>query len=85
MSPSINKKKASTNIINTIFSLGFTKTSSVQPSFSAPDITNKTDFGIIGDHCLMLLVPLIANATVYYSTKLFDLPIPICENGIYKA
>lgn len=48
-------------------------------------ITNNTDLGIIGDHFLIQRVPLIANATVNYSTKLFDLPIPICENGIYRA
>ena len=41
--------------------------------------TNNIDFGIIGDHYLRALVPLIERATVNYSTKLFDLPIPIYE------
>lgn len=79
----MSRKKESTKIIKTNFSEGLTRTSRLHPSLlsekelSKSYITNSTDLGMIGDHCFIVLVPLIDSDTVYYSTKLFDLPIPI--------
>lgn len=79
INPRISKKTASTNTIIIIFCVGLISTSSVHLSVSSILLatTNNIDLGIIGDHYLIALVPFIDIATVNYSTKLLDLPIPI--------
>lgn len=85
--PKTNKKKASTITMKVIFSVGFIKTSNFQDSVSSSllVIINNMDLGIIGVHYLIYLVPLTAIATVKLSTKLLDLPMPICAKGTCSA
>lgn len=46
------------------------------------EYTYKTDFGIIGLHSLITLLPLLKNDTVNVSTKLLLFPTPIMQFGI---
>ena len=89
-SPRIRRKKASTITIKISFSVGLTRTSSDQEEEAMQlgevqeieDLelgtdTNKIDFGIIGLHTLVCLVPFTNKETVKLSTKLLLLPMPI--------